>query len=166
MREMDRRTFLLSAGRWLALAAIAPTVSGCGRLLGWSDSQGRSIEETEVVSAEDSSTTTTTTSPASSTTSSEPATTTTSPIPDLAVVRGESPDLNVRAAVAQLGGMERFVKRDAKVVVKPNVLTGRAPEYAVCTNPIVIGAIIRMCFEATSSGWRYPKARPLPPGLS
>ncbi len=44
--------------------------------------------------------------------------------------------------------MERFVKRNAKVVVKPNVLTGRAPEYAVCTNPLVIGAIVRMCYEA------------------
>jgi uncharacterized protein (DUF362 family) len=147
MREMDRRTFLLSTGRWLTLAALAPAVSGCGRLLGWSDSQGRTIEDTEVASVEDG-TATTTTAPAATSTS-EGATTTTAPaIPDLAVVRGESPDRNVRAAVAQLGGMERFVRRDAKVLVKPNVLFAQAPEYAATTNPDVVATIVRMCLEA------------------
>jgi uncharacterized protein (DUF362 family) len=142
MREMDRRTFLLATGRWLAVAALAPTLSGCARLLRWSDSQG-GLNETDVASAgSQASTTTTSQAGVQSTTTTGRAT------PDLAVIRGESPDLNVRAAVAQLGGMERFVKPNAKVVVKPNVLTGRAPEYAVCTNPIVMGAIVRMCFEA------------------
>jgi uncharacterized protein (DUF362 family) len=146
MSEMDRRTFLLSTGRWLALAALAPALSGCGRLLGWSDSQGGIGEDTAIASGGDQAPATTTTS---SGTSEAATTTTTAPtLPDLAVIRGESPDLNVRAAVTQLGGMERFVKPNAKVVVKPNVLTGRAPEYAVCTNPIVIGAIVRMCYEA------------------
>jgi uncharacterized protein (DUF362 family) len=144
MRDIDRRTFLLSTGRWLALAAVAPAVSGCGRLLGWSDAQGRMADDAEVTSGEAEATT----PPGSGATdTTEAGTTTTLPSPDLAVIRGESPDLNVRAAVAQLGGMERFVKGGAKVVVKPNVLTGRAPEYAVCTNPILIGAVIRMCLE-------------------
>jgi len=141
MREMDRRTFLLSTGRWLAIAALAPTASGCARLLRWSDSQG-GLNESDVAATDGAGSLTTTTDAAQSTT------TTTPPIPQLAVIKGESPDLNVRAAVAQLGGMERFVRPDAKVVVKPNVLTGRAPEYAVCTNPLVVGAIVRMCFEA------------------
>jgi uncharacterized protein (DUF362 family) len=47
--------------------------------------------------------------------------------------------------------MERFVKSGAKVVVKPNVLTGRPPEYATTTNPIVLSTIIRMCLEAGAS---------------
>lgn len=145
MREVDRRTFLLSTGRWLALAALAPAVSGCGRLLGWSDSQGRVTDDAEIAS--DSGGATAGTEPGVTvTTTAETAATL--PTPDLAVIRGESPDLNVRAAVAQLGGMERFVKSGARVVVKPNVLTGRPPEYAVCTNPLVVGSIIRMCFEA------------------
>jgi uncharacterized protein (DUF362 family) len=142
MRQMDRRTFLLTTGRWLAVAAVAPTISGCARLLRWSDSQG-GLNDSDVASVDGgSSSTATTASGLQTTTTGSPST------PDLAVIRGESPDINVRAAVAQLGGMERFVKRNAKVVVKPNVLTGRAPEYAVCTNPIVIGAIVRMCYEA------------------
>ena len=141
MREMDRRTFLLTTGRWLAIAALAPTASGCSRLLRWSDSQG-GLNEGDIASGD-------TTGPVTTTTEGEPqSTTTTLPGPQLAVIRGESPDLNVRAAVAQLGGMERFVRPDAKVIVKPNILTGRAPEYAVCTNPLVVGAIVRMCFEA------------------
>jgi uncharacterized protein (DUF362 family) len=145
MRDMDRRTFLLSTGRWLALAALAPTVSGCGRLLGWSDGQGRMITDTDLASTGDQ---TGTTVARSTSTTTDGVTTTLPPAPDLAAITGEYPDLNVRAAVDRLGGMGRFVKRDAKVLVKPNVLIGRAPEYAVCTNPLVVGAIIRMCFEA------------------
>jgi uncharacterized protein (DUF362 family) len=142
MSDMDRRTFLLTTGRWLAVAALAPTVSGCARLLRWSDSQG-GLNDGDLPSVDGQ------VSPTSTTESGSGSTTTTSRITtDLAVIQGESPDLNVRAAVAQLGGMERFVKRNARVVVKPNVLTGRAPEYAVCTNPIVVGAIVRMCYEA------------------
>jgi uncharacterized protein (DUF362 family) len=143
MRDMDRKTFLLATGRWLAIAALAPTASGCARLMRWSDSQG-GLNDSDIASVDGDGPTTTDTTPQSTTT-------TTLATPQLAVIRGESPDLNVRAAVAQLGGMERFVKPNAKVVVKPNVLTGRAPEYAVCTNPLVVGAIVRMCYEAGAS---------------
>jgi uncharacterized protein (DUF362 family) len=133
--EIDRRTFILHTGRWLALAALAPALSGCARALRWSESQNRMGGEA--------------TPPKPTDVSGDATTTTTLPgTPDLAVVRGDSPDLNVRAAVARLGGMERFVRRGAKVVVKPNVLTGRPPEYATTTNPLVIAAIIRMCLEA------------------
>lgn len=154
MRQMDRRTFLLATGRWLTVAALAPTASGCARLLRWSESQGSAVDDTEAAAVPNSTTaaaTTTTGAIPSTTTSSEAGagpTTTTPPLPDLAVFRGDLPGANVRAAVAQLGGMERFVKRDAKVVVKPNVLTGKPPEYAVNTNPLVVAEIVRMCLEA------------------
>ncbi len=141
MRDMDRRTFLLATGRWVAVAALAPTVSGCARLLRWSDSEG-GLNDSDVASTGGPNSTTATSQAGPTTTTAG------SSAPDLAVIKGDSVDLNVRAAIAQLGGMERFVKRNAKVVVKPNVLTGRAPEYAVCTNPIVIGTIVRMCYEA------------------
>lgn len=155
MREMNRRTFLLSTGRWLMLAGLAPAVSGCGRALRWSESQGRTAFDDEAPASTATTGSTTTTGAPSTTTSTDGAaptttttTTTATTIPDLAVIRGESPDANVRAAIAKLGGMERFVKRGAKVVVKPNVLTGRPPEYATTTNPLVMSAIIRMCLEA------------------
>ncbi len=68
--------------------------------------------------------------------------------PDLAVFHGEDPGRTAYAAVEALGGMGRFVRRGARVVVKPNVCHGTLPELAVCTNPGVVGAIIRMCFDA------------------
>ena len=143
---MNRRTFVLATGKWLAVASVAgavPALSGCARLLRWSESQGHLAG-----GADDASTDTTrsvTTVPAPSITTS---TAGAFIPPDLAVFAGEQPDLNVRAAVEALGGMGRFVKKDAKVVVKPNVLTGRPPESATTTNPIVMAAVIRMCFEA------------------
>lgn len=70
------------------------------------------------------------------------------PPPDLAVVTGDDPGANVREAVAILGGMERFVSRGARVVLKPNVLTGRAPEYAATTNPDVVREVAVLCYEA------------------
>ncbi len=171
MHQMDRRTFLLATGRWLTVAALAPTAAGCARLLRWSESQGSPVEDSEAVvfstSTTGDATTTTSAIPGDATTSSQAgnaSTTTTAPAaPDLAVFRGDSPGDNVRAAVAQLGGMERFVKRDAKVVVKPNVLTGKPPEYAVNTNPLVIAEIVRMCLEAGAANVTvldYPTTSP------
>ncbi len=68
--------------------------------------------------------------------------------PDLAVFKGDDPAANVRAAVAALGGMERFVKRGARVVIKPNVIVGRKPELATTTNPIALAAVVTMAYEA------------------
>lgn len=162
MAQIGRRDFLVASGRWLLLAGaagLAPALPGCSRLLRWSESQTRSgsgaVSETTgtttVVTGPEggppsgSSPSTTAVSP---TTSSSVPTTVARPYPDLVVIRGEAPDRNVREALARLGGMERFVKRGANVVVKPNVLTGRAPEYAVTTNPLVVGTVVRLCLEA------------------
>jgi uncharacterized protein (DUF362 family) len=156
MQEMDRRSFLLAAGRWIALAGIAgalPGLSACGKLLRSSnpESEGSSFVEATTTSVAVSSSTTVPPSTTSSTTAVAPSSTTTTTEfvpPDLAVFTGEQPDLNVRAAVEALGGMGRFVKQGDKVVVKPNVLTGRPPETATTTNPTVMATVIRMCFEA------------------
>jgi uncharacterized protein (DUF362 family) len=163
MPQMDRRTFLMATGRWLMLAGLASTVSGCSRALRWSDSQGRGVDSGPTVTETAQSATTvstsgegpTSTASSTATSTSEIASSATSTsiptVPDLAVIRGELPDRNVRAAIAQLGGMEHFVRSGARVVVKPNVLTGRPPEYATTTNPIVVSTIIRLCLEAGAS---------------
>jgi uncharacterized protein (DUF362 family) len=55
----------------------------------------------------------------------------------------------VRRAIAALGGMERFVPRDASVIVKPNICVAyHTYEYAATTNPWVVGALVKMCYEA------------------
>ncbi|MBN2079362.1 MAG: DUF362 domain-containing protein [Spirochaetes bacterium] len=67
---------------------------------------------------------------------------------DLAVVKGQSPGAITRRAVQALGGMGRFVKKGDTVVIKPNIGWNRAPEYAATTNPEVVAALVRLCFEA------------------
>lgn len=67
----------------------------------------------------------------------------------LAVARGESPEKITRAAIAALGGMQRFVKPGNDVIVKPNICSASHPfEYAATTNPEVVGALVAMCREA------------------
>ena len=64
------------------------------------------------------------------------------------VRQGDDPRTNVRAALTALGGMGAFVKRGDRVVVKPNMLTSRAPEFAATTNPDVVAAIVELAYEA------------------
>jgi uncharacterized protein (DUF362 family) len=68
--------------------------------------------------------------------------------PDLAVAHGASPAAIVTAAVDALGGIKRFISRGDIVVVKPNIGWDRTPEQAANTNPEVVAAVVRLCFEA------------------
>jgi uncharacterized protein (DUF362 family) len=69
-------------------------------------------------------------------------------LPELAVVQGEDPRQLVRRAVAELGGMKRFVARGDVVVIKPNVSWDRTPEQAANTNPDVVAETARLCLDA------------------
>ena len=51
-------------------------------------------------------------------------------------------------AIEGLGGMKRFVSRGDVVWVKPNIAWDRPPELAANTNPAVVAAVVRMCFDA------------------
>lgn len=66
----------------------------------------------------------------------------------LAVATGPTPATNTERAVAALGGMAAFVRRGDVVVVKPNICTARAPEYAATTNPDVVATLVRLAHEA------------------
>ncbi|MCL2390600.1 MAG: DUF362 domain-containing protein [Endomicrobia bacterium] len=67
---------------------------------------------------------------------------------DLTAVTGKDPEQITRKSVALLGGMGIFVKKDDVVVVKPNIGWNRGPEYAANTNPEVVAAVVKMCFES------------------
>lgn len=49
----------------------------------------------------------------------------------------------VEKALDLLGGIERFVKPNEKVLIKPNLLSARKPEEAVNTHPELVRAVIR-----------------------
>ena len=69
--------------------------------------------------------------------------------PGLAVARKGQPEALVRAAVDALGGMTHFVPQNGWVIIKPNIcIDYHSYEYASTTNPWVVGALVKMCFEA------------------
>jgi len=68
--------------------------------------------------------------------------------PVLTVVgNGEAAPL-VRQALANLGGMGRFVSRQDVVVIKPNIAWDRTPEQAANTNPELVAEVVRQCWQA------------------
>jgi len=68
--------------------------------------------------------------------------------PHLTVVQGGEPRALVARALADLGGMSRFVGRQDVVVVKPNIAWDRTPEQAANTNPEVVAEVVRQCWQA------------------
>lgn len=68
--------------------------------------------------------------------------------PDLVGVMGGEPAEMFRRAISEMGGMGRFVKKDQKVVVKPNIGWDRTPELAGNTNPELVAEIVKQCFDA------------------
>lgn len=54
----------------------------------------------------------------------------------------------VADAVSLLGGMDRFVKRGERVLVKPNLLAAKPPEAAVTTHPQVVRAVLALLKDA------------------
>ena len=70
----------------------------------------------------------------------------------VALVRCETyNEEEVNAAVergfALLGGPSVLFRKDEKIVLKPNVLAGVAPEYCVTTHPAVLGGVIKVLKE-------------------
>lgn len=67
---------------------------------------------------------------------------------DLVAVLGGEPADMLKKAIAELGGMSKYVRKGQKVVVKPNIGWDRTPELAANTNPDLISEIIKQCFSA------------------
>jgi uncharacterized protein (DUF362 family) len=68
--------------------------------------------------------------------------------PALTVARNGPPRQLVDAAIEALGGMNRFVSRGDRVLVKPNIGWDRTPQLAANTNPEVVGRLVELCLEA------------------
>ena len=70
---------------------------------------------------------------------------------DLVAIRGGEPDEMFEQAIAAYGGMETFVSKGDKVVIKPNIGWDVSPERGGNTNPKLIGRIVEECFKAGAS---------------
>jgi uncharacterized protein (DUF362 family) len=159
MKKISRRKFLRASAAGLSVAALDSFLTACG--------QGVSTPATLTPLPVPSATTappqpTTAPAPTATTAQAEPpaafptaalaaATATIAPkgVPDLVVAKGGEPEDLVRRAIAALGGMEQFVPKGARVVVKPNICTSyHTYEYATTTNPMVVATLVKMCLEA------------------
>lgn len=74
------------------------------------------------------------------------------PSPELVVVRNGEPEQMVRQAMEAMGGMGKYVSAGDDVIIKPNICVDfRKYEWAATTNPWVVGALVKMCFEADAA---------------
>ena len=69
-------------------------------------------------------------------------------LPDMVAVKNGELDIMFDKAMEAYGGMTRFVKKGATVVVKPNMSWNRPPEMAATTNPVLVKKVIQSCLEA------------------
>jgi len=84
--------------------------------------------------------------------------------PDMVAVMGGEPEVMLIRALKELGGIQKYVKKGYKVVIKPNIGWDRQPEMAANTNPDLIGALVKQCksagakevlvFDHTCDNWR------------
>ncbi|MFZ3091460.1 MAG: DUF362 domain-containing protein [Nitrospirota bacterium] len=55
---------------------------------------------------------------------------------------------DIKRLVDLLGGINRFVKKGNKVLLKPNLLSAKPPEAGITTHPAVIKAVAKLVMEA------------------
>lgn len=70
---------------------------------------------------------------------------------DMVAIMGGKPDAMFGLGIQELGGIDKFVKKGQKVLVKPNIGWDRTPEYAANTNPLLVRQIVKHCFQAGAS---------------
>ncbi|MFZ5980421.1 MAG: DUF362 domain-containing protein, partial [Candidatus Zixiibacteriota bacterium] len=73
-------------------------------------------------------------------------------IPKVAVVRADSyePEIlykKLEETLALIGGLQTYVKPGMKVLLKPNLLSAKAPDRAITTHPEIVAAVARMVRE-------------------
>jgi uncharacterized protein (DUF362 family)/ferredoxin len=54
----------------------------------------------------------------------------------------------LRQAIDLIGGIQTFVKKGSRVLLKPNLLFGKSPEKAVTTHPSIVRGMIQIVREA------------------
>jgi len=69
-------------------------------------------------------------------------------VPHAVWVENAEPEQLLNESLKVFGGMSAFISPGEVVVVKPNIGWDRAPQFAATTNPDLIKAIVRSCYEA------------------
>lgn len=158
MKPLTRREFLRLLAAGAGAVAINQFLAACGKQSALPASSPTAFPPTQTTAAHTLQPVTTPAtvegapSPTAGPAAESPAPTSTPApggSPDLVVARGSDPETIVRRAIAALGGMEKFVSPGASVIVKPNICVAyHSYEYAATTNPWVVGALVKLCYEA------------------
>lgn len=67
---------------------------------------------------------------------------------DLVLAEGDNSYQNTVKAIKAIGGMERFVRKNSVVVIKPNIGWDRTPEQAANTDPFVVACLVELAYKA------------------
>ncbi len=67
---------------------------------------------------------------------------------DMVAIMGGKPAEMFDLGIQEIGGIGNFVKKGQKVLIKPNIGWDVPPEFAGCTNPLLVKRIIEHCFKA------------------
>lgn len=139
MKEQSRRDFLRNLTLGATALAAQPLLASCGV-------KPEAPTQTPIATLAGTETLSTDTP---TETSTENQTAAQNSYPYLVVTRGTDPEQLVRQGMQAIGGMERFMKKGADVIIKPNICIGyHSYEYAATTNPWVVAALVKMCLEA------------------
>lgn len=66
---------------------------------------------------------------------------------DIVAVRGNNARIQLRTAIEELGGAERFGFKGKRILIKPNCAFANNPSLATTTSPELVGEMVKMCFE-------------------
>ena len=68
--------------------------------------------------------------------------------PQMSIVRGSDRSATVRRAFKSLGGIETFVKKGDRVLLKVNAAFASPPALSATTHPQLVSEVARLCFKA------------------
>ena len=71
--------------------------------------------------------------------------------PDILVTKGEDYPGMVRKVVHSMGGIQAFVQKGDKVVIKPNIGWDRNIEQGANTHPLIVAELAKLCLDAGAS---------------
>ena len=66
----------------------------------------------------------------------------------VSIIKATYADIELKTLLAPLGGMEQFVEKNEKVLLKVNLLSAKEPEKAVTTHPELVRAVARAASKA------------------
>jgi len=71
--------------------------------------------------------------------------------PKMSIIRGPSRADTLRLAVKSIGGIETFIKKGDRVLLKVNAAFASPQMLSATTHPLIVSGITRLCFDAGAS---------------